>query len=58
MGDFMKDFMKKRAFEMSSEEFRSGQMERADISGRVNDMNKVTGRERVIAYNMWCRRWG
>lgn len=42
-------FMKERVSEMSSKEFKSGEMVREDISGRVNGMNKVMGRESVIA---------
>lgn len=43
MGFFMKVSVKERVSEMSSKEFKSGEMVREDISGRVNDINKVMG---------------
>lgn len=46
MGVSTKDFMKRRAFEMSSEDFKSGEMVREDISGRGDGMNKGVEREK------------
>lgn len=46
-----KGFMGGRAFEMSSEEFKSGEMVREEISLRRDGMNKSNERERGI--KMW-----
>lgn len=53
----MKDFIKGRSFEISSEEFKSGEMVRENITSRGDGINKVTERERVTKYVVKTCHW-